>query len=113
MPASAALSSGPCLGAPGRLGAGLRPGGTGGAGSLSFGISCPGGASRASGRSAAPGRGSGRCRPAADREAGTDLELAVAHAVVEAVQRAHRRTAVDLALEVVHAAVARADEPLG
>ena len=47
------------------------------------------------------------------RVARADLDLAVAHARVEAVERAHRRAAGDLALEVVDAAVARADEALG
>src|SRR6185436_683781 len=47
---------------------------------------------------------------AVDRVARSDLELTVAGARVEAVERADRRTAVDLAAEVVDAAVARADE---
>ena len=49
---------------------------------------------------------------AVDRVARADLDLAVAHAGVEAVERADRRAAGDLALEVVDAAVARADEAL-
>src|SRR5215218_7966155 len=48
-----------------------------------------------------------------DAEARADLDVAVAHARVEAVQRADRRAAVDLALEVVDAAVAGTDEALG
>ena len=47
------------------------------------------------------------------RVARADLDVAVAHARVEAVERAHRRAAGDLAVEVVDAAVARADEALG
>src|SRR3712207_3588320 len=50
---------------------------------------------------------------AVDGVARTDLDLAVADPDVEPVQRADRRTAVDLAGEVVDAAVARADEALG
>src|SRR5919204_2081596 len=44
------------------------------------------------------------------RVARADLDLAVAHAGVEVVQRPDGRAAGHLALEVVHAAVARADE---
>src|SRR3954463_10356693 len=45
-----------------------------------------------------------------DAEARPDLDVAVAHARVEAVQRADRRAAGALALEVVDAAVAGTDE---
>ena len=58
-------------------------------------------------------RGEKRAQLGVQAVARADLDLAVAHARVEAVQRAHRRAAGDLALEVVDAAVARADEALG
>ena len=48
-----------------------------------------------------------------DRVARAEIDVAVAHERVEAVERAHRRAAGDLAAEVVDAAVARADEALG
>src|SRR6185437_17152423 len=48
-----------------------------------------------------------------DAVARPDLDLALLHAGLEAVERAHRRAADPLALEVVDAAVARADEVAG
>ncbi len=48
-----------------------------------------------------------------DRVTRADVDVAVVLERVEAVERAHRRTAGDLAAEVVDAAVARADETLG
>src|SRR5215207_5106970 len=50
---------------------------------------------------------------AVDRVPRADLDLTVVDAGVEAVERADRRAARDLAVEVVHAAVARAHEALG
>src|SRR3954453_1905527 len=47
------------------------------------------------------------------REARADPEVGAPHLGVEAIERAHGRTAVDLALEVVHPAVAGADEAPG
>src|SRR5207342_3555163 len=48
-----------------------------------------------------------------DAVAGADLDLAVADPGLEMVERAHRRAADPLALEVVDAAVAGADEVAG
>src|SRR5215217_7269956 len=48
-----------------------------------------------------------------DGVARADFDHAVAQTRVEVVERAHGRTAGDLALEAVDAAVARADEALG
>ena len=63
--------------------------------------------------SGSPGsRGEKRSSSRLTEKRGPISTLAVAHARVEAVERAHRRAAVDLALEVVDAAVARADEAL-
>ena len=64
--------------------------------------------------SGSPGsRGEKRSSSLVDGEARADLDAGRAHARVEAVERADRRAAVDLAAEVVDAAVARADEALG
>ena len=106
----------------GAAGAGLSAVGSGGVGSLSLAS----GPRDASARRDATGRGTGRCRRAArpgsrgrealelgvDAEARADLDARRRDARVEAVERAHRRAAVALAVEVVDAAVARADEAL-
>ena len=64
--------------------------------------------------SGSPGsRGEKRCSSLLTEKRGPISTLAVRARGVEAVERAHRRAAVDLAGEVVDAAVARADEALG
>ena len=57
--------------------------------------------------------GADRLELGGDAVARADLDLAAAHARLEAVERANRRAADHLALEVVDAAVAGADEVAG
>ena len=57
-------------------------------------------------------RGEKRLSSSIDRVARPEPQLVAPHLGVEAIERAHRRAAVDLAGEAVDAAVARADEAL-
>src|SRR4051812_14262041 len=121
-PASATCSSGFCLSAwPGREGAAWKRFGTGGRGSLGIcWLLLRGGeATRVDVLADAVQRlagvaVAGEARELrVDRVARADLDLAVAHAGVEVVERPDRRATGDAAREVVDAAVTRTDEAVG
>src|SRR4051812_1095231 len=119
MPASLAASTGLNGSAsPGRGVLGLRAAGSGGAGSFMSVAQLRGGEAPRVEVLADPVEVLARIAVAreplelaVDGGARAHLDLAVADAGVEVVERPHRRTAGDLAAEVVDAAVARADEP--
>src|SRR5437764_3930566 len=123
-PASTAVSFGACLpvSSPGRLGFGVRIFGRGGAGRRGMTLVAGEGRRREALRVEVLadsverlGRIARREAPqlGIDRVARTDLDQAVLHAGVEAVERADRWTTGHHAAEVVDTAVTRADEPLG
>src|SRR3954471_7238998 len=118
MPASLTWSSGLAFSAsPGRGGAGWKALGMGGSGSLGIVLELRGREptrvevlADPVERLARQARAREALELGVDRVARPDLDLAVADAGVEVIERAHRRAAGHLAAEAVDAAVARADE---